>query len=146
MDRAADHIDTIAKTCIAVRVRILNRVMTNLYDGALRPLGLKVSQMNILVVVAKIGLARPGRICELLHLDASTLSRNVERMIGYGWLEIVREEDARAQPIRVTAKGLRLIERATPAWEQAQRRAKHLLGADGVAALDRAAGSLQARR
>ena len=79
-------IDTIAKTCIAVRLRLLNRVVTNLYDDALRPLGLKVSQLNILIVTAKLGLARPAQVCEILQLDTSTLSRNVERMQApAGW-------------------------------------------------------------
>ena len=54
-------IDAIARTCIAVRLRLLNRVVTNLYDDALRPLGLKVSQLNLLVVTAKLGvLYRPA--------------------------------------------------------------------------------------
>src|SRR5438094_2431370 len=90
-------IDTIARDCIAVRLRLLNRVITNLYDDALRPLGLKVSQLNILVVTAKLGLTRPAQVCELLQLDTSTLSRNVERMRAKpkGWLEVVPGEDAR---------------------------------------------------
>lgn len=79
-------IDTIARDCIAVRLRLLNRVITNLYDDALRPLGAKVSQFNILVVAAKLGLARPAEVCEILQLDTSTLSRNVERMrFRVGW-------------------------------------------------------------
>ena len=53
MDKATtSSIDTISRTCIAVRLRLLNRVVTNLYDDGLRPLGLKVSQLNI--------PARPG--------------------------------------------------------------------------------------
>src|SRR5215813_5965217 len=113
-------IDTIARTCIAVRLRLLNRVVTNLYDDALRPLGLKVSQMNILVVAAKLGLARYAEVCEILQLDTSTLSRNVERMRARGWLEVVPARDARTHPFRLTAQGKRLLERAVPAWEQAQ--------------------------
>jgi DNA-binding MarR family transcriptional regulator len=143
MDKPADSIDTISKTCIAVRSRLLNRVVTNLYDDALRPLGLKVSQLNILVVTAKVGLARPARMCEILQLDASTLSRNVKPLQAHGWLEVVPEEDARAQPFRLTAKGKRLIERAVPAWEEAQRRATELLGEEGIALLDRAAKKLR---
>src|SRR5205823_11217998 len=116
MDKATTNsIDTIARTCIAVRLRLLNRVVTNLYDDALRPLGLKVSQMNILVLTAKLGLARPAQVCDLLQLDTSTLSRNVERMRAHGWLEIVAHEDARTQPFRLTAQGKRLIEKAIPA-------------------------------
>src|SRR5262245_22309850 len=45
-------VDRIASGCIASRVRILNRAISAIYDDALRPSGLKVSQMNILVVTA----------------------------------------------------------------------------------------------
>ena len=114
-----------------MRLRLLNRVVTNFYDDALRPLGLKVSQLNILIVTARLGLARPAQVCEILQLDTSTLSRNVERMRAQGWLEVVPEEDARAQPFRLTAQGKRLIEKAVPAWEEAQRQAARTAGRRG---------------
>ena len=135
-EKHSPAIDAIARTCIAVRLRLLNRVVTNLYDDALRPLGLKVSQLNLLVVTAKLGLAQPAKVCALLQLDTSTLSRNVERMRAKGWLEVVPGEDARTQPFRLTAQGRRLLERAVPAWEQAQQQqAGELLDEDGVALL-----------
>ena len=87
--------------------------------------------------------------CEILQLDTSTLSRNLERMRAHGWLKVVLEEDARAQPFRLTLQGKRLIEKAVPAWEQAQRQATELLGDDGIALLDKAAkrlGGLRADR
>src|SRR5919204_2302534 len=108
-EQASKQVDRIAASCVAVRLRLLNRVVTNLYDNALRPLGLKVSQLNILVVTAKLGLARPARVCDILQLDASTLSRNVERMRAHGWLEVVPGEDARTQTFRLTPQGRRLI-------------------------------------
>ena len=96
MDKATtSSIDTISRTCIAVRLRLLNRVVTNLYDDALRPLGLKVSQLNILIVTARLGLAPPAKVCEILQLDTSTLSHNLKRMLTNGWLEVVPEQDAR---------------------------------------------------
>jgi DNA-binding MarR family transcriptional regulator len=61
---------------------------------------------------------------------------------AHGWLEIVPDEDARAQPFRLTAQGKRLIEKAVPAWEAAQRRASDLLGSEGIALLDRATKKL----
>src|SRR6516162_7188635 len=149
MDNAPTSIDTIARTCIAVRLRLLNRVVTNIYDDALRPLGLKVSQLNILIVTAKLGLARPARVCDILQLDASTLSRNIKPLQAHGWLEVVPEEDARAQPGRLAPQGKRLIEKAVPAWEKAQRQATELLGEEGIAVLDKAAkrvGMSQAHR
>src|SRR5436305_13274034 len=141
-----DSIDTISRKCIAVRLRLLNRVVTNFYDDALRPLGLKVSQLNILIVTARLGLARPAQVCEILQLDTSTLSRNVKPLQTHGWLEVVPDEDARTQPFRLTAQGKRLIEKATPAWEEAQRQASELLGAEGVALLDKAAKKLRAAK
>ena len=143
MDNATtSSIDAIARNCIAVRLRLLNRVVTNLYDDALRPLGLKVSQLNVLVVTAKLGLAQPAKVCDILQLDTSTLSRNVERMRAKGWLEVVPAEDARTQPFRLTAQGRRLLERTVPAWEQAQQQATELLGEDGVALLTRTVSKL----
>ena len=147
MDKATtSSIDTIARTCIAVRLRLLNRVVTNLYDDVLRPLGLKVSQLNILIVTARLGLARPAQVCDILQLDASTLSRNVKPLQAHGWLEVVTDEDARAQPFRLTPQGKRLIEKAVPAWEQAQRQAGDLLGDEGIALLERAARKLREAR
>ncbi|HEX4145112.1 MAG TPA: MarR family winged helix-turn-helix transcriptional regulator [Pirellulales bacterium] len=142
MDKPAATIDTVAKNCIGVRLRALNRVVTNLYDDALRPLGLKISQLNILVVTAKLGVARPSQICDLLHLDVSTLSRNVERMRAQKWLDVAPGKDARTQSIRLTAQGKRLLERALPAWEKGQHEATEMLGPELVAAIEGTAKKL----
>jgi DNA-binding MarR family transcriptional regulator len=130
MSRESDQslVDRVAGECLAARVRILNRAITSLYDEVMRPLGIKISPMNILVVTAKLGVARPGQICEILHMDASTLSRNAERMVAQGWLEIVPGDDARAQPLRTTREGMKLLKRVFPAWEQAQAKARAVLG------------------
>ena len=125
-------IDKVARECVAVRLRMLNRVVTNIYDDALRSLDLKVSQLNILVAAAKMGTARPIEVCEHLHLDVSTLSRNVERMKARGWLEVVPDEDGRSQPFRLTPQGRKLLEKAVPAWSEAQQQVKRVLGDDFV--------------
>jgi DNA-binding MarR family transcriptional regulator len=131
-------IDKMANECVAVRLRMLNRVITNIYDDALRSLDLKVSQMNILVAAAKMGTARPIEVCEHLHLDVSTLSRNVERMRARGWLEVVPDEDGRSQPFRLTPRGRKLLEKAVPAWSEAQERVKKVLGGGFVEQLNQA--------
>ena len=41
--RNTELLDRIAGQCIAVRVRLINRVVTGIYDEALRPLGIKVT-------------------------------------------------------------------------------------------------------
>ena len=87
LSRTTDRIsEEIARDCVAVRLRLLNRVITNLYDDALRPLGLKVTQMNLLVVAARLGVAEPSQVCRILQMDLSTLSRNLERLRARGWI------------------------------------------------------------
>jgi DNA-binding MarR family transcriptional regulator len=145
MTKPATSIEAIATSCIAGRLRLLNRVVTNLYDDAFRPLGLRLSQGNVLAVTAKLGVSRPAQVCEFLEMDTSTLSRTVDRMVANGWLEIVPDdEDGRSQPFRLTAEGRRLLERALPAWERAQAEAKKLLGDDGLRLLDTAIGRVKA--
>lgn len=139
-----ETIDTIAGECVAVRLRMLNRAVTNFYDDALRPLNLRVSQMNILVATAKMGIARPAILCNALNMDVSTLSRNVDRMKANGWLEVIADEDGRAQPFQLTKVGNRLLENAVPAWENAQEQAKTLLGNEIVHHLDQAVARLHA--
>jgi DNA-binding MarR family transcriptional regulator len=70
------------------------------------------------------------------------LSRNVKPLQAHGWLEVVPEQDSRAQPFRLTPQGKRLIEKAVPAWKEAQRQATELLGDAGFALLDEAARKL----
>src|SRR5947209_12255697 len=146
MTKPAADIEAIATSCIAGRLRLLNRVVTNLYDDALRPLGVRLSQGNVQAVTAKLGIARPAQVCEFLELDTSTLSRTVDRMVANGWLEVVPDQDGRSQPFRLTAEGRRLMERALPAWEQAQAEAKKLLGDDGLRLLDDAIGRVKSAR
>ena len=138
MTKPATSVETIATSCIAGRIRVLNRVITNLYDNALRPFGLKLSQGNVLAVTAKLGVARPAQVCEILKLDTSTLSRTVDRMVDNGWLEIVPDNDARSHPFRLTNQGRQLMERIIPAWEKAQVEAHRLLGEDTLRMLDAA--------
>lgn len=138
MSKSVTTIETIATSCIAGRLRLLNRVVTNLYDEALRPIGVKLSQGNVLAVTAKLGVARPAEVCEILELDTSTLSRTVDRMVENGWLEILSDEDGRSHPFRLTEQGKRLMEKAIPAWEKAQVEAEKILGDDGLHLLDTA--------
>ncbi len=134
--------ERVAADCIAVRVRLINRVVTAIYDEALRPHGIRVSQGNILVAVARMGQARPVDVCRVLRLEKSTLSRDVEVMKSQGWLESDPPTGGRNQVLRVTSKGLDLLARSQPAWESAQAEAKLLIGEPGVKALRQIAAKL----
>jgi DNA-binding MarR family transcriptional regulator len=125
----------VVRDCIATRLRMASRVITKVYDDALRPLGLTVTQMSMLAVAEDRGLIRQSEVGAELRLDDSTLSRNLERMRANGWLEEVSGDDARVHSYRLTKAGTALLARAIPAWRGAQGEARRLLGDAGVEAL-----------
>lgn len=136
----------IADECVAVRLRLLTRSVTRLYNQALRPYGLTVSQMNILVAVSCIGKAKQREVCRALHLDKSTLSRDVERMRANGWLDAAPGGDGRTSLLSASGAGKALLREVTPAWEEAQRRVIELLGESEIASLGRAARAVRSAR
>ena len=130
-----DFILDMARNCVAFRTRLINRVVTAVYDDALRCLGVRAGQINILVGLSLFGPSRPLDISRILRMDPSTVSRNVERMEKKGWLESVAGEDGRSRKIGVTRAGVGILERAYPAWRDAQEKASSILGPDVVAAV-----------
>ena len=134
----------IANECVGVRLRVTNRVLTKIFDEGLRPFGLKMTQLNVLVAIGNLEAARPRDLCRLLELDASTLSRNVDRMVQQGWIASRATDDARSHLLSLTRAGERLVDDAFPAWQRAQEAVLERLGADGADALARVASSLTA--
>ena len=134
VDRAAD---LIAGECLAVRVRLLNRTITAIYDAALRPLGLTTGQLNILVVIARRGPMSPGEVARRLNMEKSTVSRNIERMRKNGWLTATAADAGRTQQLTLTRPGKALLEKSVPAWEEAQTQARAVLGQRGAESIHR---------
>lgn len=145
LKRGTKPCDVIARSCIVVRLRMLNREVTGIYDRALRPLGVKVSQVNVLTAIAKLEPVVPGVIAELLRIEKSTLSRNVERMRASGWIQILSGDDDRSHQLEITPTGNRLLAKTLPLWKQAQKDAAGLLGKDLVQAVIAATDGIWAK-
>ena len=140
----SESIKGVEGVCVCGYVRKLSRIVTAVYDGALADAGLKTSQFSVLIAVANRGKARPAELTELLQMDESTVSRNVDRMCARGWLRLEREDDRRSHLIEVTDKGQALIRKCLPAWRQAQAEVSERLGTGTVAELRSALRKLSA--
>ncbi|MDH5638063.1 MAG: MarR family winged helix-turn-helix transcriptional regulator [Nitrospinota bacterium] len=121
-----------ASSCVATRARLISRSITAIYDEALQGSGVKVSQVNLMVMVYNLGQARSTDICRIMKMDSSTLSRNVDRMKKKGWLDSKHEPGARSMVISVTSAGEQLLADIHPRWKEAQRRAVDLLDVEGM--------------
>ncbi len=124
-----------ARECLAVRVRLLSRRLSRIYDAALRPLGITVAQLNVLSLIENLTSAPSGRVAELLCMEISTLSRNARIMRSEGWIAIERAERGNGRVLTLTPAGSAKLLEALPAWEQAQSEARGVLGDDGAQVL-----------
>ena len=132
---AAELAKSMAAECIAVRVRLLSRVITKLYDHNLRTLGIKANQGIMLVAVASRGQIAQTEIGKALQMEKSTVSRNIERMLGRGWLELMPPAEGQLQTLKVSAKGLEMLEKVHRQWQISQKQALELIGGDNIAGI-----------
>ncbi len=126
---------TVAGECLALRVRFLSRVITNLYDRTLQPLDLKINQATMLIMLELRGKSGPADIGSYLQMEKSTVSRNLERMRKKGWIEVKKKDGGISQVITITDNGRKLLTAFHREWVKAQERASDLLGRDGVKAV-----------
>jgi DNA-binding MarR family transcriptional regulator len=127
----ADAARTIAEQCSCLRSRRISRILTRLYDDALRPTGLRVSQLTVLVALARFGPkgAKLGRIADVLAMERTTMTRNIGPLESAGLLRVARDpDDARARILVLTRAGERAIEAAFPLWQAAQRQVRSAVG------------------
>jgi DNA-binding MarR family transcriptional regulator len=122
-----------AGSCTCSKVRGLARRVTGLYDAALAPYGLTVTQYAALATMARSGAPIPvAQLARRLQMDRTTTSRLVGPLEAEGL--VVRADartshgDARARPVQLTAKGRRRLAGALPAWQAAQRTLESILG------------------
>jgi DNA-binding MarR family transcriptional regulator len=115
--------------CVVYRWRMLSRLITTIYEEALRPLDLTTSQLNILAIVAGMGEAGPRHIAHFMQMEKSTVSRALGPLLRRGLLEAHQEpDDARSFRVRLSHEGESVFRRAHPLWREAQKKACAVLG------------------
>jgi DNA-binding MarR family transcriptional regulator len=136
-------------SCTCSKVRSLARRLTGIYDAALAPHGLTVTQYAALVTVARAeGALAVAELAQRLQMDRTTTSRLVvplerdglvARVEGHKARGAKPRGDLRTRPLQLTAKGERRLRAAIPAWQDVQGRVDALLGARLQASLMQAA-------
>ena len=114
--------------CVCNTLRMVTRVVTQLYDDVLRPSGLRVTQFSILAAVARAGEANLRRLEEALAIDQTTLTRNLGLLERDGVLERAPHPDGRIKTLRLSPKGRRALTVARPLWARAQDQVLRELG------------------
>src|SRR5713226_7378829 len=106
--------------CVCSTLRMVSRVVTQLYDDILRPSGLRVTQFSMLATIARMGEANLKQLEDTLAIDQTTLTRSLALLSRNGMIVQAPHPDGRIKAMRLTSKGRRALEAARPLWGRAQ--------------------------
>ena len=119
-----------AAPCACSRLRRAARAVTQLYDDALAPAGLRVTQLSLLRTLQRLGTLTIGELAARNLLDRTALSRNLDPLAARNLVAIVPGRDARTREVTLTRHGTSAIAHAAPYWERAQREVARHVGRD----------------
>jgi DNA-binding MarR family transcriptional regulator len=114
--------------CACFNLRMASRAMTQLYDKAIQPTGLRATQFPILAVLAMAGSSTITSLSSVLVMDRTTLARNLKPLEKRDLISIARGEDRRTKTVTLTDKGGDMLGDALPHWEKAQTAVVQAMG------------------
>jgi len=108
--------------CACLKVRTAARAVTRFYDDAFRPVGLRATQLSVLVAVAFSEAVSIASLSRLLGMDRSTLTRNLRPLEKKQLVILGPEGHHRSRTLSITSRGEQLVQKALPVWEKAQQK------------------------
>ena len=116
--------------CLCTGLRQAAHAMTEIYDEALAPSGLKITMFRVLRRLSEAGEPTISEFATILGLDRSSLGRNLKVLARENLVSLAAGEDERSKVVRLTGKGKKALATALPLWHGVQRRMKSSLGAE----------------
>ena len=130
--------------CVCSTLRRATRAVTAMYDAALAPSGLRITQLSVLIALARLGPLAVSRLAAEVALDRSTMGRNLDPLERRGLVRIkVGDVDQRERVAHLTVAGERAIEAARPYWRAAQERIATLVPPSAIRSLADQLGALR---
>jgi DNA-binding MarR family transcriptional regulator len=127
-----------AGLCNAGAIKKAARKISLIYDQALVPTGLKITQYGILSAINSRGAALPTmhELAEELVMDRSTLGQNLRPLERAELVAILTDPvDRRNRLIALTKRGLTKLKKAAEYWRIAQDRFEEVFGEPEAAEL-----------
>ena len=111
------------EVCLCLQTRKASRSITQVFDHSLAPVGLKATQLSLLMVIQAQGPIAMGELANALVTDATTLSRTLKPLLGKDMVEFsISSSDRRKKLVSLAEAGLLALEQALPLWQNAQTR------------------------
>ena len=124
-----------ARGCACGNIRQAARAVTQLFDEALRPTGLRVTQFGILAATMALGPLTVTKLAERTVTDRTTLTRNLRLLTKKGLIRIQTGNDQRERKVTLTDRGREALAKGYPFWQKAQTHVVKGLGEERWKAL-----------
>jgi DNA-binding MarR family transcriptional regulator len=102
--------------------------VTRFYDEILRSVGLRATQLAVLVAVGNEDVMSITALAKFMGMDRSTLTRNLAPLEREGLIRVGNEGWRRSRTVEITKKGRARLREALPFWEKAQETLRQKLG------------------
>jgi DNA-binding MarR family transcriptional regulator len=133
---SAPQAESPLRGCTCARLRRLTRRVTAVYNRALAPTGMRITQYSLLANLRRSGAMPLSALADLLDMDRTTLSRNLRPLADAGWVTVIaNREDARVRIVGLTAEGEAQWQVARAQWKRAQQEVNETVGASELAQL-----------
>ncbi len=120
----------VGQTCACFNLRKAARRVTQLFDEALRPAGLRATQFTLLTAIHLGGPVSIQELAERLVMERTTLTRNLRILERRELVQIASGTDRRVHEVSLTTAGTQLLARAYPYWQTAQEQVARSVGAE----------------
>jgi DNA-binding MarR family transcriptional regulator len=116
--------------CLCTGLRQAAHAMTEIYDEALAPSGLKITMFRVIRRLSEAGEPTISELAGIVGLDRSSLGRNLKVLEREKLVTFVGGTDERSKIVQLTSRGRKALETALPLWRSVQKRMKSTLGAE----------------
>ncbi len=121
------EIQSYKPACLCTNLRRTARAISHIYDTALAPAGIKITQFSLLRAIERREPVAITELAEEVALDRTTLARNLSPLEREGLVERAPGDDQRVTEVRLTRLGRVAIRRALPLWMRTQKEVARLL-------------------
>lgn len=135
MDRAS--LKRAGLSCINFNLRKAARAVTAIYDRSLSPVGITSTQFSIMIALAYYPEHSMSALSKFLVMDRTTLTKNLKPLMREKLIEPAAGEDRRQRLLKLSRKGVGVLDKAYPLWTAAQQQVSDVLGQDQMHGLYR---------
>ncbi len=115
-------------SCLALNLRRTARMVSAVYDDAVRPSGVRSTQFSILATLAVNPDTSIAQLADWIDADRTTAQRSIGIMERQEWIRVEKADSGNVRKLSLTPRGRKKLDEAYRLWEKVQNEMVDQLG------------------